>query len=88
MRFEAVKGIEAADSAVTRINELAKTNLHPTSVTDENGTVWVEITTDHFSRYVLVTGRRAARILLAGIATLLILALGFTIKFVRKKKKN
>lgn len=88
LRLEAVKGIEAADAAVTRINELAKTNLHPSSVTDENGTVWVEVTTDHFSRYILVTGRRAARILLASIATLLILALGFIIKFIRKKKKN
>ncbi len=88
LRFEAVRGIDAADAAVTRIVDGASTDLEVSRVIDGDGTVWVEITTDHFSRYILVTGRRAARILLAGIATLLILALGFTIRFIRKKKKN
>lgn len=88
LRFEAVRGIDAADAAVTRLVNGASTDLEVSRITDENGTVWVEITTDHFSRYILVTGRRAARILLAGLAALLILALGFTIRFIRKKKKN
>ncbi len=51
--FEAIDGIDAPDSFISRVTENADAKLSPTLYTDENGVTWIKVLTDHFSPYAL-----------------------------------
>ena len=53
IRFEAIAGIDAADSFVSRVTESEDLGLTAKVITDPDGTVWIEVETDHFSPYTL-----------------------------------
>ena len=51
--FEAIDGIDAADSFISRVAEGADAKLTPTLYTDADGVTWIKVLTDHFSPYAL-----------------------------------
>ncbi len=51
--FEAINGIDAPDSFISRVSEDADAKLSPTLYTDEGGVTWIKVLTDHFSPYAL-----------------------------------
>ena len=51
--FEAIDGIDAPDSFISRVTENVDAKLSPTIYKDNYGVTWIKVLTDHFSPYAL-----------------------------------